>query len=181
MENIIELTKKERLVFINQLIIMEMLNPDDACKSARDREALECGYVYEYNDLFHSMDEELSYDKCKEVHDILDMYRVITKSLQELPDSPLNEHLRAKFRGFDGNNEAKFMCYVDYIVNRLDRYVELKEGAKSFDSNSHCPMLEQYRDMLVIWESVKSDVNFMWGTMTEPQIAKILGKDPSLP
>jgi len=146
-----ELTKKERLAFIYQLRILEALYPSEAPYFSQNRTALENGFSLHYGDLSESLNDELSEEQCKEVLDILDMYRAITFGLRELDDGDdLRDHHRAKFIGFDGNNEGQLMAYVRYFIVDLDRYDELKEG-KFSSFNSHMPMLPTYQEMLTRW------------------------------
>jgi uncharacterized protein YfbU (UPF0304 family) len=143
-----ELTKKERLAYIYQLRILEALYPDEASEFVKHRTALEEGYVLQYRWMFEHLYEELSEADCREILDILDMYRSITFGLEKLADDdPLRQHHLAKFRGFDGNNEFHQMSYVEYFILNLGRFPELKKiEHPSF--NSHTPMLDIYRKML---------------------------------
>jgi len=167
-----ELTKKERLAFIYQLRILEALYPDEASDFAQKRTALEDGYALHYGWLTESMSDDMSEAECREVLDILDMYRAITFGLQKLDEGDaLREHRLAKFRGFDGNNEGQLMAYVRYFIVDLDRYDELKEG-KLPSFNSHMPMLETYQAMLERWKAVENKFELSRG-----QIAAVLGAE----
>lgn len=149
-----ELTKKERLAFIYQLRILEALYPDEAPYFAQNRTALENGFSLHYSDMLESLNDELSPAECKEVLNILDMYRAITFGLRDLDeDDALHNHHRAKFIGFDGNNEGQLMAYVRYFIVDLNRYDELKEG-RFPRFNSHMPMLNTYQEMLKRWMSI---------------------------
>ncbi|MDI1325434.1 MAG: YfbU family protein [Brevundimonas sp.] len=150
-----ELTKKERLGFIYQLKILEALYPDDADTYSKHRAALEEGYTLHYEWLVEHLYDELSEDDCREVLDVLDMYRAITYALNELPeDDDLRQHHLAKFVGFDGNNETHLMAYARYYVVTLGRYSELTHDDYAY-FNSHAPMLGTYRRMLVHWHQVR--------------------------
>ena len=143
-----ELTKKERLAFIHQLRILEALYPDEASYFAQNRTALENGFALHYDDMSETLNDEMSVEQCREVLDILDMYRAITFGLGKLDKSDaLREHPLAKFRGFDGNHEGQLMAYVRYFIVDLDRYEELRQG-KLPSFNSHMRMLQTYQCML---------------------------------
>lgn len=165
-----ELTKKERLSFINQLRILEALYPDDADTYAKQRTALEEGYALHYGWMFENLYDELSSEQCREVLDILDMYRAVTFSLQKLPEGDeLKKHHRSTFSGFDGNNETHLMSYARYYIVDLDRYSELRpEGYISF--NSHMPMLHTYQSMLERWGSMPNKFN-----LSRDELAAVLG------
>lgn len=167
-----ELTKKERLALIYQLRILEALYPDEAADFSHKRTALEDGYALHYEWLTENLSDELSKEECREILDILDMYRAITFGIQKLDDGDaLREHNLAKFRGFDGNNEGQLMAYVRYFIIDLDRYDELKQG-KLPSFNSHTPMLETYRAMLERWKSLDNKFELSRG-----QIAALIGAE----
>lgn len=167
-----ELTKKERLAFIYQLRILEALYPEEATEFANQRTALEDGFTLHYDWMTEHLNDELPEDDCRQVLDILDMYRAITFGLDKLEDDDeLRSHPLAKFRGFDGNNEGQLMSYVRYFIVDLDRYDELREG-KLPSFNSHMPMLETYQAMLTRWKPIEDGFE-----LSRAQIASILGAD----
>ena len=167
-----ELTKKERLGFIYQLRILEALYPDDADHYAKHRTALEEGYALQYDWLLENVADDMSEAKCRQVLDILDMYRAITFRLSEMPaDDPLREHHLAKFTGFDGNNETRQMAYARYFVVDLDRYSELRQDEYPY-FNSHCPMLSTYETMLERWNAAVHKHK-----LTRDEVATILGAE----
>jgi uncharacterized protein YfbU (UPF0304 family) len=138
-----KLTKIERLLLVNQLLILEKLYPESAKAYKQERTALREGYELHYKDLFHLIDDEtLSEDQCRDVLDVLEMYRAITFSARKLPPtSKIHEHYYLDFHGFDGNNESALMAYTRYFINDLDRYNELREAGKKHDDfNSHSEM-----------------------------------------
>ena len=158
--------KLKRYELINQLLILEKLYPEEADYYARNRKALENGYELHYSWLTENISDGLSEEECKEVLDILDMYRSITFSWQRLHEGEeLPEKL--KFRGFDGNNETALMSYVQYFVIDLERFDELTYGEEHPYFNSHCPMLDKYRRMLSVWKKYDFD-------LTEEQIASVM-------
>ena len=158
--------KLKRYELINQLLILEKLYPEEADYYARNRKALENGYELQYSWLTENISDGLSEEECKEVLDILDMYRSITFSWQRLHEGEeLPEKL--KFRGFDGNNETALMSYVQYFVIDLERFDELTYGKEHPYFNSHCPMLDKYRRMLSVWKKYDFD-------LTEEQIASVM-------
>lgn len=165
-----ELTTKERLSLINQFKILEALYPTEAEYYANNRRALEGGYTLHYEWLVENLSSELSADQCREVLDILDMYRAITHSISRLEDGDiLRQHHNAKFSGFDGNNESQLMGYVRYFIVDLDRYPELRDSEYP-NFNSHTRMLDRYRTMLARWRPSQDRFN-----LGRDQLANILG------
>lgn len=158
-----ELDKVDRLMLSNQFKILEKLYPEESDHYHRHRKALEEGYTLHYDWMFDNIYEEMSVEDCREVIDILDMYRAITFSYQKLDEKgELGSHPYFKFRGFDGNNETKQMAYAHYFMIDLDRFQELKYDQTAPDLNSHSQMLPKYRNMLSIWENCE-DKNHLSG------------------
>jgi uncharacterized protein YfbU (UPF0304 family) len=158
--------KLKRYELINQLLILERLYPEEADYYARNRKALENGYELHYSWLTENISDGLSEEECKEVLDILNMYRSITFSWQRLhEDEELPKRLR--FPGFDGNDETALMGYVQYFVIDLERFEELTYGKEHPYFNSHSPMLEKYRKMLSVWKQYEFK-------LTEVQIDSVM-------
>ncbi|AMN66856.1 YfbU family protein [Psychrobacter sp. P11G5] len=158
--------KMKRYELINQLLILEKLYPEDTDYYVKNRKALENGYELHYSWLTENISDGLSKEQCKEVLDILDMYRSFTFSWQRLHE---NEKIpdKLKFIGFDGNYETELMGYVQYFIIELERFNELTYGKEHPYFNSHTPMLEKYRRMLALWKQYDFD-------LTEDQIGLIL-------
>ena len=155
MEKTIKLTEKERALFIYLFKILK--NQEDGEYDYDNMiKALQYGFEFHYNDVFDCLfDEELPYESCKEVLDILEMYRGITYSYNNLVRDGKqgdldNEQIR--FKGFDGNNEYKQKSYATYFIIDLDRYSEIQHYSHNNDYNSHCPMLPKYHAMLKKWD-----------------------------
>ena len=148
-----DLTKKERIILANQLKILEKLDPDAAKYYANHRKAIESGFKLHYSWIAESIDDnEMSEEECGEVLDVLDMYRAITYSYQQLEDKTDIELDAIKFPGYDGNNESKQFSYTNFFITDLGRFDELRFGAEYPDFNSHLPMVDEYRRMLNIWK-----------------------------
>lgn len=148
-----QLSKKERLVLINQFLILEKLYPDEADEFERYRTALEQGYALHYDWIVESVWDDLPEEECKRVLNALDVYRAITFSYTSLQDKAGLADSDVRFVGFDGNNESHYMAYVRYFVVDLGRYEEIRKGQEYPDFNSHTPMLETYDRMHALWES----------------------------
>ena len=93
------------------------------------------------------------------VIDILSMWDFIEYSYEELPNEEkerLNEDANLRgaspvFRGFDGNNETKYMSVASFLVNDLDRF----ERFRGRSMNSHMPSLEIYWRMFSAYDLVR--------------------------
>lgn len=91
------------------------------------------------------------------VWDVLDMYRSLFDSYNKLPLEQKNDidEDDIRFEGFDGNNEAEYLCYTDFILEDLERYKESRECGD--DHNSHWPTVQKYSRMLAKYKQIKKD------------------------
>lgn len=145
-----ELTKKERLILANQFKILEKLYPGKAEDYSVRRKALESGFALHYATLFEHIYDEMPEEQCREVLDILNMYRVITFSLEKIEDKgDIANHPYVQFPGFNGNTEINYLLYAEYFITDLGRFKELKYDQEYPDLNSHMPTLDKYRRMLL--------------------------------
>jgi uncharacterized protein YfbU (UPF0304 family) len=142
-----ELTKVERLILFNQYRILEKIDPDEARASEEACEILASGYTLEYETLASHIDKEVSDDKCREVRDILDMYRALKIARRDLPAGTVSD-ADATFPGFDGNEETEHFAYATFVMEKQNKWVESKQDPR----NSHWPVLSRYRMMLKSWK-----------------------------
>lgn len=115
---------------------------------------LEEGFAAEYWYEVAGFRTELSKRDCGRVSDILQMFRIITFSIDHLAKNgtSVDEKLafRLEFRGFDHNDslESHMARYVEYQM-RDNRWSELKPQVERNDAgNSHSPTLDMYMRML---------------------------------
>ncbi|MFR8870774.1 YfbU family protein [Paraclostridium sordellii] len=152
-QNEIKLSRVERLLLSNQYRILEGMYPDEAEQYEQSRKAIEEGFELHYEDCFSILSEDvMTSEECKEVINILSMYRAIEFSNR---DYGIDEYY-VKFRGFDLNDEyeSKRVMYARYFINDLDRFEELKYGNVYADCNSHSKMMSRYKRMLEVWDSM---------------------------
>lgn len=129
--------------------------------------ALQYGYAGEYPRIFAGTDKELTYDECRLVWDVLDMFRVIKYSVRDLGDNGWErtgvvdaEHY-GSFQGFDFqiDLESKLAGYVAFLVS-TGRWEEQKSVIETDGGSSHSEMLPTYRSMLAefkpVWRQVTS-------------------------
>lgn len=154
-----ELTKKERMQLIFQLKIIEKLYPKEESYYSLQRKALEEGYELHYREIFEGLFDGLTTDECKEVLEILEMYRGIIFSYRSLDDKSDIKETEVSFKGFDGNNETLLMTYTNYFIEDLGRYKEISELSGGY-YNSHARMLPKYRRMLQIWDKYPQEKRY---------------------
>lgn len=168
-----KLSKVERLMLVNQYLILEKLYPDEQEFYANNRKAVEEGFELHYSDLFTGFsDETLTEEECREVLDILSMFRSITFSYEGLEDKEGIKEYYIKFDGFDLNDEyeGRRVIYARYFINDLDRFEELKYGNKYADCNSHSLRMDRYRQMLSRWNMMDNKYE-----LSKNDIIKIIG------
>lgn len=148
-----KLTRVERWMLWNQYRILEALYPADQREFEEAREALECGYEYQYDHLCrHVFQETLSKDECDEVISILEMFRALQHSYKNLEDKDGIEEWTVTFAGFDGNHETKQMAFARYFCKHDGgRFEDLEIGDRF---SSHCQLLGRYRQMLAQWQAM---------------------------
>jgi uncharacterized protein len=122
---------------------------------------LEAGYAGDYWYETAGFSTELSKRDCDRVSDILQMFRIITFSLDALAKegTPAGVELasRLEFEGFDRNDalEGHMANYVDFQMSE-EKWGELKPRWKLNDNgDSHSPMLATYLRMLAEYRRIK--------------------------
>ena len=164
-----ELDKGQRVILVNQYLILEMLYPEQADGFSRHRKALEEGYTIHYGDIAEFFYDDFPKDKCQFVLDVLDMYRSFVFSYNEMEDTSGLEKEKIRFQGFDGNNEGHYRAYCQHFIVDLERFQELKGEHVYPDFNSHTPMNEYYRGQLEKWKARQKDFR-----VTKEQLKEIL-------
>lgn len=133
----------EKLILFNQYQILKHINPDNADVYEQNQKVLEYGSDSDIEDLssfLFGTSEEVK----KETFDILQMFSDLEYAYEKSFNSNSEYEYSAKFRGFDGNEEAEHYCYCKHLINNEDRYTEFKGR----ELNSHCPVINRYRRML---------------------------------
>lgn len=169
----IELSQFERLILVNQMRILEALYPDDAESIAVQREAIEHGYEMFYRwqmEHIYTGGDVMTAEESIEVWDTFDMFDAINRAIEKYDKPEYREHFAAKFSGYDGNNESKFMAFAAYTVERLKRF-EYVPLSRPGHWNSHCPMRDVYGRMLQAWKTINRERRF---ELSESELKAIL-------
>ena len=121
---------------------------------------LEEGFAGEYWLEVAGFSTELSKRECGRVSDILQMFRIITYSIDHLEKAgtPIDRDMAfwLEFRGFDHNDavESHMAKYVKYQMQD-DRWAELKPQVEMNDKgNSHSRTLDTYTRMLAEYRRI---------------------------
>jgi len=146
----LEISKLERYKLINQLLILEALYPQESGEFAKQREIFENGYELLYDSVMEYIadgEDTLSSEECSEVWDVLDMFEGIYRSIENANKSFEDFGPNAKFDGYDGNNETKFMGFSEFTVRKEGRWTYLPLSNDDY-FNSHSPRRGRYNQML---------------------------------
>lgn len=100
------------------------------------------------------------------VLDVLGMFTILEFSYEKLSTKdkklikkeagPLIGDLQ--FRGFDGNEECRYMGIARFLIEEMDRFQNFKDR----DLNSHMPTIDTYSRMLSVFKPLKEDLVGMW-------------------
>tara|TARA_B100000614_G_C14319161_1_gene399621 strand:+ start:185 stop:676 length:492 start_codon:yes stop_codon:yes gene_type:complete len=159
--------KESRLVLINQYEILKKMDPDQADRYSQLQEILYSGYTSQYDKLFEAMsDEEASAEMQDETIDILEMFRALSIAMHKgwEPTDPK----KAKFRGFDGNNDPHF-SFASFLIDDQGRWKESSPNKNSHSSGT----LHVYRAMLKVWKTCPQKYD-----LTEDQAEAIITAKP---
>lgn len=134
-----ELTKKDRLILMNQYQILKRLDPDSAQQYDQAIEILKHGYTPLYSRLGAGLTEsELDEEKAQLVTDILGACQALEAYQTAHPeDKEVGGHAWAKFRGFAADTEAEYQDYA-----RL-----LRQDTPA----SEAPTVAKYRMIASVW------------------------------
>lgn len=148
--------------------ILGRVLPEDASDVDGDLEyqlnramILEEGFTGEYWYETAGFSTELSKRDCGRVSDILQMFRIITYSINHLAEegTPVDPKLARglEFAGFDHNDplEAHMASYVRFLMREPHKWAELRPQVKRHDDgNSHMPILRMYLRMLTEYRRI---------------------------
>lgn len=112
-----ELTKKDRLILINQYQILKRLDPNSAKQYDQAIEILKQGYTLLYSQIAAEVtDAELCPDKAQVVADVIGAYKALEAyKAANKDDKEVASHPWAKFRGFHGASEAEYLAYARFL------------------------------------------------------------------
>ena len=152
-----DLTKKDRLLLINQYRILATLNKEDDAHYLELIEILERGYEVFYSLVHEWVSDDMPTTEGRFVLDVLDLYRAIEDVKRSTKDERLVKHDYSYFRGFDGNNEAAHMGFSRFLIETQGKFPEQKPYLlRTGGLNSHMPMIPKYERMLEVAEGLTS-------------------------
>lgn len=150
-----QLSKKDRVLLINQYRILAALDKGGSDHYEELIEILENGYEIFYKMLDQWISDDMPTEEGKFVLDILDLYRAIENTKRSTKSQELMAHPFAVFMGFDGNNETEYMGFCRFLIERQGKFQEQQQYLiKNDNLNSHASMVDKYRRMLAAAKGV---------------------------
>ena len=159
-----ELKPSERLIVLMLADVMKKLEINDGLDSVLVEKLVlskaEWGLDWAYPSLFSGNEEEThpEADLVEETGDILSMWDIIETSIENHGDAvpeELRDNIRAKFRGFDGNNDRHYHI-AHTIIYDLGAYERFKDRNLNSHSQATLPsyraMLPRFNEAMVDWE-----------------------------
>ena len=148
----LNLTLEQRLILLNQYKILKKIYPEEALQYSIYQEIVSNGYTLHYNDLLENMNEPMSKEEMEFVLDILDVYNSLSFAVDKRQEYPSYKNKKIVFPGFDGNNEYKYIEYMQFYIYKLNRFEALKKDS-SLDYNTHGETIDIYKHMIDVWKS----------------------------
>jgi hypothetical protein len=165
------LTPYERQQLINQYKILELLDPSQSEYYRECQRILIEGYSILYGDVFETW-KEMSEDECRYVFDVLDLFRTLRFSYDELRDKQGLTEDYIRFGGFDGNNEGKNLSFLTFLKDQ-GKWQETLEGNRDFNSHS-IVTVGRYPEMLKRWKEVQRQQELGFASLSAGQIRFIV-------
>ncbi len=157
---------RQQLALLHKLIALASTDADEVGYHSRMAHVVQEGFTAEYADAFIAINDEIPMRDCRLTWDILDMFRVLQASVDQLDTvetDALGDQARSalSFKGFDFNDprERRLADYAAYLVQN-GRW---EEFAESFDrdhehGNSHFPVLPTYERMLAVFQPLRTSL-----------------------
>ena len=152
-----EISKKDRVILINQYRILSALNKDAEDHYNELIGILENGYEIFYSMIDEWILDDMPIDNGKFVLNILDLYRAIEDLKRSSKNQDLHKHHHSYFAGFDGNNETQYMGFARFLIEKQGKFSEQRQYLRKNDNlNSHVPMRGKYKRMLEKANSIEN-------------------------
>ncbi|WP_219702749.1 YfbU family protein [Marinomonas lutimaris] len=154
-----EISKKDRVMLINQYRILALLDENEASHYNELIQILENGYSKFYSLIDQWVSDDMPEEEGELVLNILTLYRAIDSVKSKFKSEEVTQNPYSIFPGFDGNNETEYMSFARFLVKEQGKFREQERYLKDNDDmNSHSPMVNKYKRMIEksknidIWE-----------------------------
>ena len=166
----IELTTSERLILLQQLQILKILDPDNRARYRLEERILVGGYKLFYDEIA-TLSEEQPEETGLEVLKTLQMFRLINDCKEKLVENDVEmsvEVQRLEFDGYDGNNESEYLAAANLILDSAPDSIEEGNSSVSLGRfsemadmprDSHCPVRHLYERMVEEFEKMGQNIS----------------------
>ena len=169
----------EKLITFMLCELFKLLKIDSEIDPSFVEDALRGGHYWglewKYPGIFDVQADSM--ETVREVLDVLDMWLYLEQSYANLSEK---DRARVKekakplggdvvFPGFDGNKEIEHWVIAEFLIDKLDRFIEFGDR----DLNSHMPSIDGYRRMVQAFKAMKPN---LWGinSLSTDHIIEIL-------
>jgi uncharacterized protein YfbU (UPF0304 family) len=143
-----------RLVLRNQFLILSHLDKDARAHWEREAEIVSVFWPLDelsgVGRLRSYVRQPFTDEMRSELLDTLDMFEVLQDAEDRGAVANFEPVMNAAFPGYSGNEETEFLSYYRDIVERGQRWPDLRK-TNPRDLNSHAPHREAYARMLAKW------------------------------
>jgi uncharacterized protein YfbU (UPF0304 family) len=163
------LTPVERMNMILLCRILGNQEPENKEDWERNALILHFGYVPFYDEVIGDLHDEISPRVSNFVFGVLDMYRSLLASFKALQKPDTEKEKRLMFQGFNGNEEAKYYLFAQFVLHDMGRFQEFAHV--SIDSFSS--MVGRYEEMLEVFLEI-TEGHPLKDDLTEEEIERVL-------
>ena len=147
------LSKKDRVILINQYQILSILDTQQASYYEELIEILTSGYQIFYSMIDEWIDDDIPEEDGRFVLDVLSLYRAIEAYKRSNENEEISSHSWGYFQGFDGNNETSHMLFARFLIMKQGKFPEQEQYLSQNDScNSHRTTISKYTNMIAKWD-----------------------------
>jgi len=165
----VHISKAQRALLLNQYRILEILDTKNAEQYRNFQKILERGFTILYSDIIRVCDE-MTVEEGRYVLDVLDVFRTLKSSYEQLADKSGINPERLKFEGFGGNGESQLTRFTEF----LKEHAQYKETVPD-SINSHSPTEYRYRPMVERYHAIeRRHKGLVNGGLNKEEILEIL-------
>lgn len=163
-QNSATFTKAERLILRNQHELLSHLDKPRKAWHETAMQTFERGYEYFYKDCLGDIEGAPADANVSEfVMQVLNMYTSLYDCLARDEARYLRSRSYASFPGFDGNDEAEYLDFAIFVLEKKQLFKVVAPNFRQKGVNSHHRTLSAYRRMLQVWSTAPNkyvlDVN----------------------
>jgi uncharacterized protein YfbU (UPF0304 family) len=155
-----ELAKTDRLVLINQYMILKLFDRDREDRYSELITTLEEGFEIFFAYVQDQISEEMSPAEGRFVYDVLSIYKCIEFYKRDNPASGIAHHTWVYFPGLGGKYESEYRTFTLFLIETYKKSTEQgKPIATPQTIDRHAPTLDKYKRMINEWNTLGRDLS----------------------